>query len=367
MQDVTPTGRTRFHAGDLPVAVLKKMRCGDPRDLASLLLTRRRELDECARVFVDERLGVYACAATESLSLNALWPGSALSRLRDQWARQQRRNADLLRALATIDSAFETAGIECLLLKGLPLADHLYGGIDRRFTWDLDLLVRESDVARGLIILTGLGVHAPSLTFGLDRVARRVAHAMECRRQDGLSVDLHWAFRRLPGLRFPADDVFRDQRFHELGGRRYRVPSDEHVLVQVLLGIAADVDRSLCRMRSLWDAYLLLHSLSTRDWTAFFVRRKAERCLGLVANTIALVIHRMNAADEFPELLHAMETSLDGVPILEPERAATILARPPHSFRNHLEFASWQAQPPWRYWSWWAATLPARAFFARRI
>jgi hypothetical protein len=367
MQDVAPPGRTRFPAGDLPVAVLKRLYRGDSRDLASLLLTRRRELDECARVFVDERLGVYACAASESLSFAALWPGPAFARLRDQWAHQRRRNADLLQSLAAIDSAFGSAGIEYLLLKGLPLADRLYGGIDHRFTWDLDLLVRESDVARGLGILAGLGVHAPSLTYGLDRVVRRVAHAMECRRRDGLSVDLHWAFRRLPGLRFPADDVFRDQRFHELGGRRYRVPSDEHMLVQVLLGIAADVDRSLCRMRSLWDAYLLLRSLSTCDWTAFFGRREAEGCLGLVANTIALVIHRMDAADEFRELLHALETSRNGVSILEPERAATILARPPHSFRNHLEFASWQSQQPSRYWLWWAATLPARAFFARRI
>lgn len=367
MEDVAPPGRTRFPGGDLPVTVLKRLHRGDSRDLASLLLTRRRDLDECARVFVDERLGVYVCAATESLSLAALWPGPVLARLRDQWMRQQRRNADLLQALATIDSAFGAAGIEYLLLKGLPLADRLHGGIDRRFTWDLDLLVRESDVARGLGILTGLGVHAPSLTFGLHRVARRVAHAMECRRQDGLSVDLHWAFRRLPGLRFPAADVFRDQRLHELGGRRYRVPSDEHVLVQVLLGIAADVDRSLCRLRSLWDAYLLLHTLPASGWTAFVSRREAEGCLGLVANTIALVIHRMDAADEFPELLHAMETSRNGDAVLDPERAATILARPPHSFRNHLEFASWQAQPAWSYWSWWAATLPARAFFARRI
>lgn len=339
----------------------------EPRKLASLLLARRRELDEVARVLVDERLGVYAYAVTESLSLGGLWPTPALARLRDQWTRQQQRNADLLEALAAIDAAFAGEGIDYLLLKGLPLADRFHGGMDRRFTWDLDLLVREPDLSRGVSILTSIGVHPPSGTIRLHHLARHVAHAMECRRTDGVSVDLHWAFRRLPGLRFPADDVFRDQRRHKLGGRRYPVPSDEHLLVQVLLGIAADVDRSLCRMRALWDAYLLLHATPASDWTAFLCRREHEGCLGLVANAIALVVHRMDAADEFPDVLHAIETYRDGPPVLRPEQAAAILARPPHALRNHLEFASWQSQPAWRYWSWWAVTLPARAFFARRL
>jgi hypothetical protein len=316
---------------------------------------------------VDERLGVYAYAATESLSLGGLWPRHVLTRLHEQWTGQKRRNAQLLGALATIDSVFGGAGIDYLLLKGLPMAARFHGGMDRRFTWDLDLLVRESDVARGLGLLTEVGVHAPSLTVGLHGAARRVAHAIECRRPDGLSVDLHWAFRRLPGLRFPAEQVFREQSLHELAGRHIRVPSDEHMLVQVLLGIAADVDRSLCRMRSLWDAYLLMRARCTSDWKAFLERRETEGCLGLVVAAIALVIHRMDAADEFHDLLHAFGSYQPGLPVLQPERAAIILARPPHALRNHIEFASWQSLPHWRYWTWWAATLPARAFFARRL
>jgi hypothetical protein len=367
MQNHAPKGRCQFPGGDLPIAVLRGLHGRDSRSLASVLMTRRGELDAVARTLVDERLGVYLCAATESLSLGGMWPRAVLDRLRDQWTGQRQRNAQLLDALAAIDSAFGGVGIEYLLLKGLPLAARFYGGVDRRFTWDLDLLVRESDVDRGVHALAGIGVHGPSCTRGLHHAARRVAHAMECRRTDGLSVDLHWAFRRVPGLRFPADEVFHDRRFHELEGRRYPTASDEHMLVQVLLGIAADVDRSRCRLRSLWDAYLILRTRPVSDWTAFLRRRETEGCLGLVANAIALVIHRMDAVDEFPDLLHAILTCQGGLPVLQQERAAAILARPPHALRNHLEFASWQSRPQWRYWSWWAATLPARAFFARRL
>lgn len=367
MKHAVCPGESRFQGGDLPLAVLKLLYRRERRALASLLLTRRVELDAVARVLVGERLGVYAYAATESLALGGMWPRQVLARLRDQWTGQQQRNADLLAALDTIDTAFGGAGIEYLVLKGLPLSDRFHGGIDRRFTWDLDLLVHESDVASGMQILAAIGVAAPSYTSGLHRLARRVTHAMECRRTDGLSVDLHWAFRRLPGLRFPADDVFRNHKLHDLGCHSYRVPADEHVLVQVLLGIAADVDRSLCRMRSLWDAYLLLGALPASGWTAFLARRETEGCLRLVANAIALVVHRMDAADEFPELLHALRTCRNGLTVHEPDRAMAILTRPPHAFRNHLEYASWQPQPPWRYWAWWAVTLPARSFFARRL
>jgi hypothetical protein len=367
MPTVAASGRCQFSGGDLPIALLKGLHGRDARGLASLLMTRRGELDAVARTLVDERLGVYAYAATESLSLGGLWPRAVLTRLRDQWTGQQQRNALLRDALATIESAFGSVGVEYLLLKGLPLADRFYGGVERRFTWDLDLLVRESDCARGVHALAGIGVHGPSFTGGFHRVARRVAHAMECHRTDGLSVDLHWAFRRLPGLLFPADKVFDDRRFYELGGHRYPIPSDEHMLVQVLLGIAADVDRSLCRLRSLWDAYVILRTRPVSDWTGFLRRRETEGCLGLVTNAIALVVHRMDAAEEFADLLHVLGTYQGGLPVLQPQQAAAILARPPHALRNHFVFACWQSQPRWRYWSWWAATLPARAFFARRI
>lgn len=353
--------------GATAIDILKALRRDTPREIASRLLARRGALDEVAALLVDERLGVWAFAATNSRGLAALWPKSALARLRDQWTRQRERTSRLLGALASIDGAFRGAGIEYLVLKGLPMADRFHGGTGHRFTWDLDLLVRERDVARARRALDGLGVRGPTFTAGMNRVAMRVAHALECRRGDGLSVDLHWAFRRLPGLRFPADEVFRESGFRDLEGHLYPVPSDEHLLLQVLLSIAADVDRGLCRMRALWDAYLLLREMPASGWAGFLDRRAAESCRRLASNAAALAIHGTFAADELAPLLALPESDGNGPPPIRAERAAAILARAPHSLRNHLEFASWQDQPAWRYWSWWGATLPARAYFARRL
>ena len=301
------------------IAILKALQRGEPRAAASRLLIHRRVLDDVARFLVDERLGVYAFATTQSLALGALWPAPALERLRDQWQRQQQRNATLQGALAEIDSAFGRAGLEYLLLKGLPMAARFHGGVGHRFTWDLDLLVREPDVARACRVLRDLGVRAPAFTIVARRLAMRVAHALE------------------------------------------------HLLVQVLLGIAADVDRGLCRARALWDAGLRLRATPDRDWTGFLERRGHEGCRGPVVNALALAVHGTFSADEFGPLLQELGRGGDGLRPIGPERVATILQRAPHSLRNHLEFASWQDQPAWRYWSWWGATLPARAYFARRL
>ena len=92
------------------IAILKALQRGEPRAAASRLLIHRRVLDDVARFLVDERLGVYAFATTQSLALGALWPAPALERLRDQWQRQQQRNATLQGALAEIDSAFDRVG-----------------------------------------------------------------------------------------------------------------------------------------------------------------------------------------------------------------------------------------------------------------
>lgn len=349
------------------VALLKGLHRGAPRDVAAHLLAQRQHLDDLAPWLVDERLGVYVYGATTARSLAALWPRTARARLEDQWTQQQRRTATLLDALAAIDAAFDQAGIEYRVLKGLPLAARLYGGVGQRFTWDLDVLVRERDVPRALAALRAIDIHAPSWTRHLSWLARRVAHALECRRADGLSIDLHWAFRRLPGLRFPADDVFREQRMQDVNGRAYPILSDEHLLTQVLLGIAADVDRGLCPRRALWEAYLLMQAAPAGGWTGFLDRRDAEGCRSLMANAMALVVYGMDAPIELAPVLQAIAADGRRQPPMGSEDAAAILARQPHEIRNHLAFAAWQSQPWWRYWSWWLLTLPARAFFARRL
>jgi len=353
---------------DLAIRVLDALHRAPTRSIAGLMLSHRTRLDALATWFVAERLGVSVHAATDSHGLGALWPGSARARLADQWSRQQQRSAALLGALAEIDGAFDREGVEYLVLKGLPLSERLEGGVGRRFTWDLDLLVRERDIPRATVALGRVGFSPPRLARGLLPLARRVAHAVEFRRNDGISVDLHWAFRRLPGLRFPADRVFAGRRSIALDGKPFPVPADEHLLAQLLLGIAADADRGLCRWRALRDAIMLSREMKSIDWEDYLEDREAEGGLGLACHALALVVHAFRAEDEFRALLDRIAPVLGRLGRAGGRsRFLEILARPAHDPRNHLEYATWQDLPAPAYWSWWAVTLPARAFFARRL
>lgn len=352
----------------LGIAVLKKIQRGEPREIAGLLLANRKRLDQLAQWYTQERLGVSLYAMTSACGLVSMWPGNSRQLMEDQYRQQQTRTNRLLDTLNEIDRAFAKEGIEYQLLKGFPLAVRYYSGVENRFTWDLDILVQAHAVPEAVRAFEGLGLRPPSLSSGMLRSAQWVTHALECKGDHGVSVDLHWAFRRLPGVRFPAKEVFNSGSRLEISGGYYPVPSGEYLLVQLLMSIAADVDRGRCRWRALWDTFLVIQSFDATQWDSFLDRRTHEGSLGLIAQAFALVVHSTGTAEDYEELLRKCAERLGSRrELLGTESAAYMLSRAPGDFRNHIEFARWQDQPCWRYWCWWAATLPARAFFARRL
>jgi hypothetical protein len=73
-------------------------------------------------------------------------------------------------AAARIFQAFETDGVEALLLKGAALADLLYVAGERRPYRDVDLLVSPRDLTRAGATLTGLGFRNASQALGIDDI-----------------------------------------------------------------------------------------------------------------------------------------------------------------------------------------------------
>lgn len=357
----------RLAEEDLCLAALRYIHQGDVRSFASLLLSRRLAAGTLVEFLVRERVGVFAWSAIAGSELQPLIPRAVAGALEDQWRQQQQRNLVLLAELSRASAAFREAGIDVLLLKGLYLSERFYHGLDRRFTWDLDLLVHPSAVSDVLVILDRLAFSSPRFPFVLQHVARRVTHALERRRADGLSIDLHWALRRIPGLRIDYDDVWRSSQPYALGEVECRVPSEEHSLLLVLLGIAADFDRSLCRTRSLWDCYMMVRGLPQFDWPGFLARREEDGSIGLVANALSLTLYRLDCHGGFPDLVQALDAHRRRITAIDPQQVGRMLAHEPHSLANHMSFARWQPLPRWRYATWWAATLPLRMFFARRF
>lgn len=105
-------------------------------------------------------------------------------------------------------TAFESVGIEAVLLKGPALARRLYAEGENRGYSDVDLLVRRRDLAWAAEALTTLGYVRAEEVLGIDDVAD-IQHSELWARagEDGgpVLIDLHW---RLDGCEAPDDVIW---------------------------------------------------------------------------------------------------------------------------------------------------------------
>ena len=134
---------------------------------------------------------VHAC-----LGENKTVPGE----IRELWAHGVKRRASfsLLQAKETarLHEALAAAGIESLVMKGVPLGIRLYGSMIRKHSSDIDLLVRPESGVRAVLALQDEG-YMPVATGG-PMTARQVKavsrHYKEIamRNARGETVDLHW-------------------------------------------------------------------------------------------------------------------------------------------------------------------------------
>ena len=101
----------------------------------------------------------------------------------------------LLRSeLERVDQLFRQEGIEWIVLKGLPLAQRVYGSLARRFCVDNDILVRRQDVERAAKALHSLGYHGASGRALAEDLAATFQHPMRRVTQSELTarLELHW-------------------------------------------------------------------------------------------------------------------------------------------------------------------------------
>jgi len=346
------------------IALLKSLHRGEKRQVASVILSRKINFAEWSNYLVTERLGVNVHSLVLDLGIQALFPRDFLARIEDQHQRQQRRNVILMQCLREIHSAFGRADIDFLLLKGLHVAEFAWNGKSSRFTWDLDLLIRQESWATAVNALRNLGFRKPR-SLGFDRIIHYVTHAMPMHRGGDEFLDLHWTFRKLPGVRLDLRQIWNESRAFQIDGLDCGVPCNEHLLLLMLLGIADDKNRSKINMRSIWDIYLLLQKMNLVDWSSFLNNRRPEGLLPLMANSLNLVLERLDCRDEFPELDRALRDCGDilgshGRPDAYglPQRWQAILS-------GKWWFARLQPEPLWYYGLWWLATLPVRYLLTR--
>jgi hypothetical protein len=167
--------------------------------------------------------------------------------------------------------------------KGPLLAVAAFGDVSLREFSDLDLLIREPDIAKASAVLTRFGLHCthhqrwikPYLRFG---------HELDFIGPDSsLQIDLQWRFAK-KWLPFPVDHeaIWQRSTYFACGGGLLRQPALEDLLL-ILCGHA--FRHCWSRLKWVSDVSAFIHTFESQiDWAQLLVRAQAAgglRVLGL--------------------------------------------------------------------------------------
>jgi hypothetical protein len=340
------------------IALLKLLASGQRRQVATLVLAREVDVARLFDFLQRHHLCQYVSGRLDALQLRNLFPHSFRERLAWENAAQDKQRAALTLALRTLHDSFAAGGVDFVLTKGLHLAAQYWGGVENRFTWDLDILVRAGDVDRAIECLQRSGFACVHLRPSAARLARRYSHAMEFA-GDGVAVDLHWKFRPRPGHRVDYTAVWERSCSWQFDGLQFRVLSAQDTLLMLLLGIAEDIERAQPDYRKLWDIFLILGCDVVQDWETFFHLARQQGVDRIAAATLSFVCHALNCLPEFPALMRALQPYA-GPAHCSARELQQLLERPSLHPANRLWVARLQPVPAAYYLVWWTLTAPMR-------
>lgn len=212
-------------------------------------------------------------------------PAEAAARLRAHVAGVAARNLVLAEELAGILRALADAGLLGVPLRGVALAEALYGDVTARPTGDVDLLVRREALPRVAALLRDLGYRELDRSPGF---ARRFSHTLEFfRDRHGLvMIEPHWTIAYPPFLdRIDMDGVWARRGRTQVAGVETWALAPEDLLLHLCL----HVTHASPTAPLLWlhDIDRLVREQGARlDWSGLASRARATG----VAHPVARVL-----------------------------------------------------------------------------
>jgi len=276
----------------------------DPEQRA-LCLGARTELAPAAR----ERL---ASTISDGVDWERLWslahlhevvpllaksmPKAVGDQVPEEWLRRvhKRRhvtlqsNARLADALIPVLERLQKAGVSAMPVKGLVLAEQLYGDLGARPCADLDVLVHPADLPAARDVLRGLGF-SQRVRPGYKALVHQFHDPAWGRGtgHDHVRLELHWALWADSDRRLGTDGLWERSIATTLLEHPVRSLSPE----DTLLHLAIHRTRSALRLRWVSDvAELLRRHGETMDWSAYLER--ATQAGGRTASWVVLSLAR---------------------------------------------------------------------------
>lgn len=193
-----------------------------------------------------------------------------------------------LTMLGRLDGELARRGIDAVALKGVLLAERLYPRPSARVTTDIDLLVREDDLARAHEAVTAVGYSG--FDDENERRFRREHHHLHYVHAAAPPLELHFHAYKGFGSVLPAEPVIARRARATASLEAIGVPSCADEIVY--LGVHAAAHRFI-RLGWLFDLKLLLAQADAADIELAAVRAREwgyERVLGLSARLLEDVL-----------------------------------------------------------------------------
>jgi hypothetical protein len=255
----------------------------------------------------------------------------------------------LLDSFDEVHRELALAEVPALLLKGLYFGQRLYGALDLRPQFDVDVLVQRPLLGRAVRVLRRCGFARTAYDLHSVTLVRH-----------GVKVDLHRSLRSAPAYRLNEDEFWSRAREVVIAGRRVPTLSDEHTLVLLILSSFEDLGQGMLKLKQLLDLFLLLREVDgTSDWERFLARRERENLFAVSINLLALVLDAFEARDRLPRLDAALRPHSDRICHADREAALALIAAPRKASANLAWFARVYPGSMAHYLAWfWAGGFP---------
>lgn len=209
----------------------------------------------------------------QTLGLSAQVPPDLLQNLRFEYLRTAQRNARIYHELTLLLKQFACANIPCIPLKGVYLAERVYGNIAARAMSDIDLLVKPGDLARVEDIMHASGYRGPKET---DWPPEEREHHGYAHRKNGLAVDVHWNLIHAAhyGIVVDVEALWERSRPASIANQPAREMAIEDQVLYLCVHMTKDFFHG-SPLRGLCDLAETLARAETLDWQAL-VRRAHE-------------------------------------------------------------------------------------------
>ncbi|HMK64595.1 MAG TPA: nucleotidyltransferase family protein [Thermodesulfobacteriota bacterium] len=175
-----------------------------------------------------------------------------------RYLQNAKRNMELYLELRKVLQGFCRKDIPVMALKGVYLAENIYGNIALRMMDDVDLLVKEKDLKKTEEVLVKLGYVPLLIPKQKSQIISPHHHHFIYRLDRGVSLEIHWG---LIGSRFSLN-VEMDGQWERakpclVGGVEIFCQCPEDLLLHLCLHLTRDLFEQI-KLKHLWDIFELI-------------------------------------------------------------------------------------------------------------